>query len=42
MLYFLARGNPGLPVQFAFTAFLGLFGGLMGVLIGAPWRERAG
>jgi ferric-dicitrate binding protein FerR (iron transport regulator) len=38
VLYLLARGNANTPPQLAFAAFMGIFGGLLGLLIGAPWR----
>jgi hypothetical protein len=42
LLYLLARGNPNTPPELALTAFMGLLSGLMGLLIGAPWRGREG
>jgi hypothetical protein len=39
LLYLLARGNPSTPPELALTAFVGLLGGLLGLLIGAPWRR---
>ena len=38
LLYLLAQGNPNTPPELALTAFVGLLGGLLGLLIGAPWR----
>jgi hypothetical protein len=42
LLYLLAQGNPNTPPELALTAFMGLLGGLLGMLIGAPWRGRQG
>jgi hypothetical protein len=39
LLYLLARGNPNTPPEMALTVFVGLLSGLMGLLIGAPWRR---
>ena len=41
LLYLLAQGNPNTPPELALTAFVGLLGGLLGLLIGAPWRGPA-
>src|SRR5919204_5743659 len=35
VLYLLAQGNPNTPPELALTAFVGLLGGLLGLLIGA-------
>jgi hypothetical protein len=41
LLYLLAQGNPNAPPEMALTAFIGLLGGLLGLLIGAPWRQQS-
>jgi ferric-dicitrate binding protein FerR (iron transport regulator) len=38
LLYLIADSNPGTEPDLALTAFVGLLGGLLGLLIGAPWR----
>jgi hypothetical protein len=42
VLALLVHGSTKAQVELAFAAFMGLFGGLLGVLIGVPGRERAG
>ena len=42
VLFLLAQGNPNTPPELALTAFVGLLGGLLGLLIGAPWRQMGG
>ena len=37
----LARGIPSTPPEMAFAGVKEIFGGLLGLLIGAPWCERA-
>jgi hypothetical protein len=39
LLYLIADANPDTPPELALTAFVGLLGGLLGLLIGAPWRS---
>jgi ferric-dicitrate binding protein FerR (iron transport regulator) len=38
VLYLIADGNPETRPELALTAFVGVLGGLLGLLIGAPWR----
>ena len=40
LLFLVADGNPNTQPDLALTAFVGLFGGLLGLLIGAPWQDR--
>ena len=42
VLYLIADGNPETRPELALAAFVGLFGGLLGLLIGAPWQGQAG
>jgi hypothetical protein len=42
LLVLIGDGNPETAPELALTAFVGLLGGLLGLLIGAPWRQRAG
>ena len=42
VLYLLARGEAKGPVELAFTAFMGVYFGLLGLLMGVPGRARAG
>ena len=42
VLYLIADGNPETKPELALTAFVGVLGGLLGLLIGAPWREPGG
>ena len=42
VLYLVADGNPDTQPELALTAFVGLFGGLLGLLIGAPWQSQTG
>jgi hypothetical protein len=41
VLYLIADGNPATQPELALTAFVGVLGGLLGLLIGAPWRSSA-
>ena len=41
LLYLVADGNPATQPDLALTAFVGVLCGLLGLLIGAPWREPA-
>jgi hypothetical protein len=41
LLFLVADGNPNTQPELALTAFVGLLGGLLGLLIGAPWRSTA-
>ena len=42
LLALLAHGTPKEQVELAFTAFMGLYFGLLGLLMGVPGRARAG
>jgi hypothetical protein len=42
MLYLVADGNPETKPDLVLAAFVGLLGGLLGLLIGAPWQGHAG
>jgi hypothetical protein len=39
LLYLIADANPATSPELALTAFVGLLGGLLGLLVGAPWRS---
>jgi ferric-dicitrate binding protein FerR (iron transport regulator) len=41
LLYLVGDGNPDTQPELALTAFVGVLGGLLGLLIGAPWRGSA-
>jgi hypothetical protein len=41
LLYLVADGNPETQPDLVLTAFVGLLGGLMGLLIGAPWQGQS-
>ena len=41
MLYLVADGNPETQPDLVLAAFVGLLGGLLGLLIGAPWQGQA-
>jgi hypothetical protein len=40
LLYLVADGNPETQPDLVLAAFVGLLGGLMGLLIGAPWQGQ--
>jgi hypothetical protein len=42
LLYLVADSNPNTQPELALTAFVGVLCGLLGLLIGAPWRQSAG
>jgi hypothetical protein len=42
LLFLVADGNLNTQPELALTAFVGLLGGLLGLLIGAPWRQSEG
>jgi hypothetical protein len=42
LLYLVGDGNAATQPELAMAAFVGLLGGLMGMLSGAPWRRPAG
>jgi hypothetical protein len=42
LLLLIGDGNPATEPELALTAFVGLLGGLLGLLIGAPWRQPTG
>jgi hypothetical protein len=42
LLFLVADGNSQTQPELALAAFVGLLGGLLGLLIGAPWRQPAG
>jgi hypothetical protein len=39
LLYLIGDGNPETQPELALTAFLGVICGLLGLLIGAPWKQ---
>jgi hypothetical protein len=41
LLYLVGDANPETQPELALTAFVGLLGGLLGLLIGAPWQGPA-
>jgi L-cystine uptake protein TcyP (sodium:dicarboxylate symporter family) len=41
LLFLVGDGNSSTEPELALTAFVGLLGGLLGLLIGAPWRQPA-
>jgi bacteriorhodopsin len=42
LLFLIGDGNPATQPELALAAFVGLLGGLLGLLTGAPWREQSG